>query len=92
MKKTMISISFDEEKLSALKMYMEQKGSDVESELEKSMESLYAKNVPAGVRTFIDMKSGTEVSPQPKPRKPKSSVFAEETSGKKDTTEVKANG
>ena len=92
MKKATITISFDEEKLSALKMYMEQKGSDVESELEKSMESLYAKNVPAGVRTFIGMKSGTEVSPQPKPRKPKSSVSAEETSEQKGTAEVKTNG
>ena len=92
MKKATITISFDEEKLSALKMYMEQKGNNVEGELEKSMESLYTKNVPAGVRNFIDMKSGTEVLSKPKPRNLKIAVPAEEASEKKGASEVKANG
>ena len=49
MKKTSITISFDEEKLSALKMYLTQRGVQVESELERSLETLYTKTVPAGV-------------------------------------------
>ena len=56
MKKATITISFDEERLSALRMYLEQKNTKVESELEKSLDILYTKNVPAGVRDFIDMK------------------------------------
>lgn len=64
MKKTTITISFDEEKLSALKIYLEQSKRTVEDELEKALETLYLKTVPAGVREFLDMKSGT-VNVQP---------------------------
>lgn len=72
MKKTAITISYDEEKLSALKMYLTQRGVQVESELERSLEALYTKTVHAGVREFIEMKSGN--SPKPAPaRKPKPS-------------------
>lgn len=75
MKKTSITISFDEEKLSALKMYLEQKNMQVEDELEKSLGILYTKNVPAGVRDFIDMKSGTQkTATTPKQRKQKPSI------------------
>lgn len=74
MKKTAITISFDEEKLSALKMYLDQKNMKVETELEKSLDILYSKNVPAGVRDFIDMKSGNVNTAAPRPRKQKPSV------------------
>ena len=40
MKKTTITISFDEEKLSALKMYLEQSKRTAEEELEKALETL----------------------------------------------------
>lgn len=53
MKKTTVSITFDDEKLSALKMYLAQKNMQVESELEKSLDTLYAKTVPAGVRDLL---------------------------------------
>ena len=43
MKKSAITISFDEEKLSALKMYLSQKNAMVESELERMLDSLYSK-------------------------------------------------
>ena len=72
MKKTTFNISFDEEKASALVLYLSQKGATVETELEKALDTLYAKTVPAGVRDFIDMKSGTaSPSAVPKARKPK---------------------
>ena len=74
MKKTAITITFDEEKLSALKMYLDQKNMKVETELEKALDILYTKNVPAGVRDFIDMKSGNAAPAAPKPRKQKPSV------------------
>ena len=75
MKKATITISFDEEKLAALKMYLAQKNMQVESELEHALDSLYVKNVPAGVRDFIEMKSGAVTAP-PKPRKPKTSSLS----------------
>ena len=49
--------------------YMSQRDLDFKEELEKSVDSLYAKYVPANVREFIDMK-GSQVKP-PKPKKPK---------------------
>lgn len=68
MKKVTISISYDEEKLSALKLYLEQKGTQVEDELTGALDLLYTKNVPSGVRDFINMRSGAEPAP-PKPKK-----------------------
>lgn len=68
MKKTNISIMYDDEKLSAIKLYMSQRDLDFKSELEKSVDSLYAKYVPANVREFIDMKS-SQTKP-PKSKKP----------------------
>lgn len=54
MKKTTISLSYDEEKLSALKLYLGQRETQVEDELIKALDTLYAKNVPAGVRSFLN--------------------------------------
>lgn len=58
MKKTNITISFDEEKTAALKLYLEQKNMKMEEELVKAVEVLYTKTVPSGVRDFIDLRSG----------------------------------
>lgn len=55
MKKAMISVAFDAEKLSAAKLYMAQKDLSFEDELEKAAEALYGKYVPAGVREFIEL-------------------------------------
>lgn len=73
MSKKTITISFDEEKLNALKMYLTQKNMQAEKELEKALETLYIKTVPFGVREFIDMKSGSVSKPADKSRKPKPS-------------------
>ncbi len=69
MKKTSLSIMYDDEKLNAIKLYMSQRDLDFKEELEKSVDSLYAKYVPANVREFIDMKS--VLTKPPKPKKPK---------------------
>ncbi|MBR5948687.1 MAG: hypothetical protein IKZ82_08615, partial [Clostridia bacterium] len=60
MKKVSVSISYDEEKLSTLRLYLDKKGMQVESELAKALDALYTKNVPAGVREFISLRSGGE--------------------------------
>lgn len=68
LKKTTVTISFDEEKVKALRMYLEVKGSKLEDELEKIFDTLYTKIVPAQVREYIGMASGEEVS-QPAPKR-----------------------
>ena len=68
MKKTSVSIMYEDEKLNAVKMYMEQRDLDFKEELEKSVDSLYAKYVPANVREFIDMKGLQAKPPKPKSR------------------------
>ncbi len=72
MKKTSVSILYDDEKLSAIKLYMSQRDLDFKSELEKSVDSLYVKYVPANVREFIDMKSSQAKPPKPKKPNPQS--------------------
>ena len=65
MKKNII-VTMENEKLSALKMYKEQKGTTVEEELMKYAEQMYAKTVPQNVRDFIDMMSRQQPSPKPR--------------------------
>ena len=70
MKKVGVSIMYDDEKLNAIRLYMSQRDLDFKEELEKSVDSLYAKYVPANVREFIDMKSVLTKPPKPKKQKP----------------------
>ena len=67
MKKTNITIAYAEEKLAALNLYLSQKTLTVEEELGKALDALYTKNVPAGVREFIELRAG--LTP-PKPSAP----------------------
>lgn len=71
MKKTTITLSYDEEKLNALKLYIEQKSTQVEDELVSALDVLYQKHVPSGVREYIDMRSGTVPAPATKVRRNK---------------------
>lgn len=89
MKKTTLNISFDEDKASALVLYLSQKGATIETELERALETLYTKTVPAGVREFIEMKSGSTLKPAEKLRKPK--AVPSSAVGAADQ-EVKSNG
>lgn len=72
MKKTTISVSYDEERLSTLKVYLNDRGTSVEEELTKNLDALYTRLVPAQVRDFFVKRSGGIVDkPAPKPKKPK---------------------
>lgn len=72
MKRINVTISFDDEKLAALKMYLEQKSLKTEIELEKQLEILYKKYVPSDVQGYLDLRSGIAPA-QSKSRKTKSS-------------------
>ena len=78
MKTVTITISYDEEKLAALRLYLGQKNQTVEEELLAATDNLYTKTVPGNVREFIDLRAGKTVS-EPKKRKPKSQVETETT-------------
>ena len=78
MKTATITISYDEEKLAALRLYLGQKNQTVEEELLAATDSLYTKTVPNNVREFIDLRAGKTVS-EPKKRKPKPQTEAEST-------------
>lgn len=77
MKKTVIPVSFDAEKLSAAKLYMAQKELSFEDEMVKAAEGLYGKYVPANVREIIELNAGNKPSPKPKKKAvPSSAVCA----------------
>lgn len=59
-KKSNINISYDEEKLNALKMFMGKKGVDLDSEIIAMIDKLYNKHVSADVREFIAERYGSE--------------------------------
>lgn len=69
LRKVNVTFSYEDEKLSAIKMYMEQKDTDFTEELVKAVEGMYSKYVPLTVRDFIDMREKNK--PSPKPKKPK---------------------
>lgn len=86
MKKANITIAYEEEKLSALKLYLEQKGTTIESELVSACENLYSKTVPNNVREFIDLRAGVQKTAEKK-KTPKHKVPAQ-TESVQDGSEV----
>ena len=71
MKKDSITIPYDEEKLAALRLYLEQKGQSVEQEMVSAVDALYAKAVPGNDRAFLDLRSGMEPKPAEKRKRPR---------------------
>jgi len=72
LKKVNLTISTDEEKVKALRLYLEKKDCKLEDELTKLFETLYTKIVPAEVRGYISMSNGEEpVSPPARTRRAK---------------------
>lgn len=76
MKKANITIAYDAEKLSALKLYLGQKNLSVEAELVAATDNLYVKTVPANVRDFIELQAGNAKANE---RKKKETKPQEET-------------
>lgn len=70
MKKLTLTVSYEEEKLKALRWYLEQKGTTLEDELIKAVDTLFQKNVPANVRNYICKDEDAPAVPEtPKPRR-----------------------
>lgn len=67
MKKVSVTVQYDEEKLSTIKICMEKKGLNINDEIIKFIDSQYTKQVPAQVRDFFDMKAESERRASVKP-------------------------
>ena len=63
--KNSIQISLPESKISALRIYLVQKNTTLESELSRYAEQLYGKTVPQNVREFIEMTAKKPASDKP---------------------------
>ena len=61
MRKATLNITYDEEKYSTMKLYLDQKGVSVEDELVRHLEALYTRTVPPVVREFLDLRAGKTV-------------------------------
>ena len=69
MKKTTVSISYDDERLKALRLYLEEKEATLEDELLKAMEQLYTKTVPQAVREYLTRCAGVADPPREERRR-----------------------
>ena len=69
MKQATIQITFEEEKLRALRRYISKRDSTLEAELQKAAQRLYEKVVPAAVQEYISDGEQEEQTrrPQKKP-------------------------
>ena len=70
MKKATLQISFDSEKLGALKQYMTKKETSLEGELDDVLQKFYEKHVPAPVREYIESRETEEPSKPARPSRP----------------------
>ncbi len=62
--KATVTLSYDEERLTALRLFLAEKKTQVEDELTKSLDLLYGKIVPQPVRHYIALRGG-EIPIQP---------------------------
>lgn len=69
MKETVIQLRTEQEKITALRIYLAEKEGGIEKELTDYVESLYRKYVPANVREYIekvDAQEGETASSPPR--------------------------
>lgn len=69
MKNTTVTITFEDEKLSAVRRYMKKKDADLDDELAAQLTRLYEKYVPAGVQEYIAEREAEDVPAQKKRQK-----------------------
>ena len=66
MKKVNVTVSYDEEKLNAVRLFLEHKNLKLEDELTAIIDSLFKKHVPAGVREYLELRDGANTVRPPK--------------------------
>lgn len=58
MTKKTVAIPYEDEKLSALRLYLGQANTTLEKEMGMALDALYEKTVPPVVREFLDLRTG----------------------------------
>lgn len=72
MGKTPITLSFEEDKLEALEVFLKKQNSSVQKKMDEMLKKLYEEVVPEPVREFVDVKAGGKPKrTAPPPSKPK---------------------
>ena len=66
MVKNTVTITLDDTKIQALKMYLSEKKTSLDEQLSNYAEQLYGKVVPQNVRDFIEMTSKQKNTVKPK--------------------------
>lgn len=75
MEKTEVTLSFDSEKMSALKIYLEQGGSTVQKKMDEALRLLYEQTVPESVREYLDIRAAPARPKRPtRPSRPKADM------------------
>ena len=64
--KNTVTITLDDEKFRALKMYLSEKKTSLDEQLTRYAEQLYGKIVPQNVRDYIDMTARQQSAIKPK--------------------------
>ena len=66
MVKNTVTITLDDKKVQALKMYLSEKKTSLDEQLSNYAEQLYGKVVPQNVRDYIDMTAKQQSAAKPK--------------------------
>lgn len=64
MKKTTITLSFDDEKMGALEFSLHKENASVQKKMEEALAQLYEKAVPEAVREYLDSKAVSASRPR----------------------------
>ena len=70
MKKTNITLTFDDDKLDALEFSLRKEHSSVQSRLDDALKQLYEQAVPEAVREYLDSKAAPAAGKPKRPVKP----------------------
>ena len=74
MEKIDITISFDAEKMDAVKIYLKKEETTVQKKLDEAMRQLYEQTVPEAVREYLDAKNAPPPKRPPRPSQPKAAA------------------
>lgn len=67
MKKSTITVAFEQEKLKAIQFYLGKNNTTLAAELGLFLNRLYKKYVPSQTREYIESRAESENSPRPQP-------------------------
>lgn len=71
MNKVPLTLSFEEDKLEAMEIFLKKENSSVQKKMEEALKKLYEEVVPEAVREYVEAKSGGKPkrsAPAPKPK------------------------